>query len=85
MRKPNIGTVDVAMTICVAGKIPPPILLGLLGQNALRLKPAGVQVTYRITSVNRRPIFGWGKSSKYIAGWRRGAWGVSPEYLLNKA
>lgn len=84
-QKPNIGTVNVAMSICIAGKIPPPILLGLLGQNALRLKPAGVTVTYRVTSVTRRPIFGFGVQNKYISGWGTGAWAVSPEYLLNKA
>ncbi|MBB5762174.1 hypothetical protein HNR01_001794 [Methylorubrum rhodesianum] len=85
IRKPNIGTVNVAMSICVAGKIPPPILLGLLGQNALRLKPAGVDLAYRITSVDRKPIFGFGVQNKYISGWGKGAWAVSPEYLLNKA
>lgn len=81
----QVGAVNVAMSICIAGKIPSPVLLGLLAQNALRLKPAGVTLSYRITSVDRRPVFGFGVQNKYVSGWGTGAWGVSPEYLLSKS
>jgi hypothetical protein len=80
-----LAKVDVRVSVCIAGKIPANILLGLLAQNALRLKPAGVTVDYRITSVDSAPVFGWGKSGKYIGGWGKGAWGVSPDYLLSKS
>jgi len=78
----QLGKVNVAMTVCIAGKIPSKVLLGLLAQNALRLKPAGVTVSYRITSVDRAPLFGFGVQNQYVSGWGRGAWGVTPERLL---
>ena len=79
-----LAKVDVRLSVCIAGKIPSNLLLGLLSQNALRLKPAGVTVDYRITSVNNSPVFGFGKQSQYIGGWGTGAWGVTPAYLLSK-
>jgi hypothetical protein len=79
----TVGTVDVAISICIAGKIPPRIYLGLLAQNALRVKPAGVTTTYRVTSVDNAPVFGFGVENQYVSGWGSGAWGVTPEYLLN--
>lgn len=81
----GLGRVDVAMTICIAGKIPSQMALGLLAQNAIPIKPAGVSVEYRITSVDRRPVFGFGVQNKYISGWGTGAWAVSPEYLLARS
>ncbi len=77
------GAVDLAIVVGVAGKIPPRIYLGLLGQNALRIKPAGVTMTYRITSVDQAPVFGFGVQNQYVSGWGTGAWGVTPDYLLN--
>lgn len=81
----GLGRVDVAMTICIAGKIPSQMALGLLAQNAIPIKPGGVSVEYRITSVDRRPVFGFGVQNKYISGWGTGAWAVSPEYLLARS
>jgi hypothetical protein len=78
----SVGAVDVAMSVCVSGKIPSPVLLGLLAQDALRIKPGGVTVSYRVTSKDRAPVFGWGVQNQYVSGWGTGAWGVSPEYLL---
>lgn len=82
---PAIGAVNVAISVCIAGKIPSPVLLGLLAQNALRLKPAGVSVNYRVTSVDRAPLFGFGVQNQYVSGWGAGAWAVSPETLLNRS
>lgn len=79
----DLGKVDVAMTICIAGKIPSQMALGLLAQNAIPIKPGGVSVAYRITSVDRRPIFGFGVQNKYVSGWGTGAWAVPPEFLLD--
>lgn len=78
----NLGAVDVSMTIGVAGKIPPPVYLGLLAQNAIPIKPGGVKTTYLVTSVDETPLFGWGVENEFVAGWGAGAWGVSPDYLL---
>lgn len=79
---PTAGFVDAALTICVAGKIPAPVLLGLLGQFAIPIKPMGVTTEVSVTSVDNDALFGWDIENEFIAGWDEGAWGVSPEYLL---
>lgn len=71
----------MAMTIGVAGKLPSLIDLGLLAQGAFDVKPLGVTMTYRVTSVNQKPVFGWGMSNAYVSGWGQGAWGVAPETI----
>lgn len=80
-QNPNL-LVNCQMTIVVAGTIPAPVYLGLLAQNALTIKPGGVTVKYLVTSVSGSPVFGFGITNQYIAGWGEGAWGVTPEYLL---
>lgn len=79
---PSAGRVDVSMTIGVAGKIPPPVQLGLLVQNAIPIKPAGVATKYAVTTVDRAPLFGFGVQNKFVSGFGSGAWGASPEHLL---
>lgn len=76
------GLVDVSMTICVSGRIPPPVYLGLLGQGAIPIKPGGVTTTYSVTSVDEAALFGFDVQSEFVSGFDTGAWGVSPEYLL---
>lgn len=79
----NVGEVDVSITIGVAGKIPPLVQVGLLGQNAIPIKPGGVRTTYAITSVDGAPIFGIGVENEFVSGLNVGAIGVQPAYLLN--
>jgi hypothetical protein len=73
---------DVSMTIGVSGKIPPPIYLGLLAQNALRIKPAGVETTYTVTTVDGAALFGLDVGNEFVAGLDIGAIGASPSDLL---
>ncbi len=69
------------MVVGVAGKLPSLIDLGLLAQGAFGVKPLGVAITYRVTSVNNTPIFGWGMGNEYVSGWGSGSWGVDPSYI----
>ena len=73
---------DVSMTIGVSGKIPPPVYLGLLAQNALRIKPAGVETTYAVTTVDGAALFGLDVENEFVAGLDVGAIGASPSDLL---
>lgn len=79
------GVVDMSLTICVAGQIPPPVLLGLLGQFAIPIKPMGVTTEVSVTSVNNDALFGFDMANDYVAGFDAGAFGVSPDYLLAHA
>lgn len=81
--RPSTGTVDVSMTIGVAGKLPPPIYLGLLAQGAIPIKPAGVETNYAITSVDGAALFGFDVQNQYVSGFDSGALGVSPQVLLS--
>lgn len=77
-----VGKVDVSMTIAVSGKMPPPILLGLMAQGAIPIKPGGVQTKYAVTTVDRAPLFGFGVQNEFVSGFGVGAWGAPPEYVL---
>lgn len=79
----SIGAVDVSMTIGVAGKIPEPVILSLLGIGAIPIKPAGVTTTYSVVSVDETALFGLDVQNEYVAGLDTGSWGVSPDTLLN--
>lgn len=74
--------VDVSMTIGVSGKIPPTIDLGLLAQDGIPIKPAGVQTDYAVTSVDGTPLFGFDVQNEFISGFDTGAFGVDPATLL---
>jgi Protein of unknown function (DUF2612) len=74
---------DMQMTIGVSGIIPSIVLLSILAQNLIPLKPVGVRLVVRVTSVNAAPVFGWGVNNQYVGGWGSGAWGVSPAQVAN--
>lgn len=76
---------SMAMTVCVAGKIPPLVYLFLLAQDLIAIKPEGVSVKYAVTSVNRAPIFGFGVQNDFISGFGSGSWGVDPDYFVNNS
>lgn len=77
-----ITRLAMSMTIGVAGKLPSIEDLELLGQDLIAAKPAGVTLTYRVTSVDNSPLMGWGMDSSLIRGWGLGTWGVTPEYSV---
>ncbi len=79
---PSTGNVDVSMTVGISGKIPPRIYLGLLAQNAIPIKPAGVTTNYAVTSVDGAPLFGLDVQNQYVSGLDAGAIGVDPSTLL---
>jgi hypothetical protein len=74
---------SMAMTVCVAGKIPPLVFLFLLAQDLIAIKPEGVSVQYAVTSVNKAPIFGFGVQNDFISGFGTGSWAVAPDYFVN--
>lgn len=73
----------MSMTISLAGKLPSLIDLGLLAQGAFDVKPLGVTLDHRVTSVDSLPVFGFDMSNDYVAGWDQGAWGVDPDLIAS--
>jgi hypothetical protein len=69
------------MSICIAGKLPGLIDLGLLGQGAFRIRPSGVALDYAVTSIDGAAVFGWDMDNEYVSGWDDGAWGVDPAFI----
>jgi hypothetical protein len=74
---------DPAMTIVVSGKIPSIVLLSILDQGLIEIKPEGVRSDVAVTSVDGEPVFGFDVNNRFIGGWDTGAWGVSPSVLEN--
>lgn len=72
---------DMSMAVVVAGKLPDLIDLGLLAQHALPVKPEGVSLDYRVTSVDGAAVFGLDMNNQYVGGLDVGAWGVGPGFI----
>lgn len=68
----------MAYSICIAGKIPSKIDLYLLAADLIPLKAMGVDVDYKVTTVDRAPLFGFGMDNDQVAGWGKGAWAADP-------
>ncbi len=68
--------------VCVAGKLPSIVLCFLLELGLIPVKAGGMTRTYCFTSRNRTPLFGFGVSNDFIAGWGSGSWGVNANWLL---
>ncbi len=73
--------VNMRWQIGVAQKIPTPVDLEILAQDLIPVKPAGVSLDIKVTTVDNAPLFGWGISNEFIGGWGQGAWGASPSYV----
>ena len=67
--------------IGVAHKIPDLVSLEILAQNLIPVSPAGVYLDIKVITVDGTPLFAWGPNNKYMAGWGRGSWGASPEFV----
>lgn len=66
---------DMSMTIGVAGILPNALLVALITQNYLPLRPAGILVNYKVTTIPGAPLFGFDVENNYISGFDVGAWG----------
>jgi hypothetical protein len=75
--------VEMRMTVLVSGKIPSLIDLSILDKRLIPIKPQGVAVDTKVTSVDNTPLFGFNMTNENVAGWNQGSWGVAPSYLLN--
>lgn len=79
--QPAQQTVGMHWEIGVSGEIPTVVELEILGQSLIPIKPAGVFLDVKVTTVDNAPLFGWGMENEYVAGWGKGAWGASPDYV----
>lgn len=69
---------NMTMDIYVAGNRPSAVMVSLLKNGYLPIKPSGVHINgYTISSVSGTPMFGFDVSNQYIAGFDQGAFGVS--------
>lgn len=67
---------DMSIEYGISGAIPSVVLLALLFQGYITLKPAGVMVNgYYITTEYGAPLFGLDADNDYLGGFDRGAWG----------
>lgn len=66
---------DMTMTVCVSGTRPAPMRFAILAGRYVEFKPAAVSVRTIVPS-EPGPVFGWGVSNEYIAGWGSGSWAV---------
>lgn len=64
---------DMTVDVCLVGVQPSILLLSLLTNNYLALKPEGVLVNY-LSSFAGTPIFGFDISSSFIDGFDSGSW-----------
>lgn len=71
---------DMNMVVGVSGALPPIIDLEIIGQGLIPLKPPGVGLDVRVTSIAGAPLFGFDVSSAMVSGWDVGAWDVSADY-----
>ena len=75
---------DLTMAIGVSGELPKLQKVALLGGGYIKLKPAAVKTYYWFTSVDTKPLFGFGMQNAYVSGWNIGAWGVTSDYIIER-
>ena len=83
---PELGTYasvddlqDMSMIVGLSGKVPSPLLLQLLTQGYINIKPAGVRVAYYIIPSMDGPLFAFDIENEYFAGFDTGIWGTLHE------
>lgn len=77
-----IDNQDMSMTFGISGVIPSLLMIALVSDGYLPLKPEGVRTNYVITTVSG-PLFGFDVQNELIAGFDAGAWGAPPSYFLS--
>lgn len=66
---------DMSMTVCISGERPAAMRFAIFAGRYVEFKPAGVTIRTVVPS-EPGPVFGFGVSNDYIAGWGSGAWAV---------
>ena len=74
---------DMSMIIGVSGKVPSAVMLSLLANGYIPLKPEGVRVHYRVVSISNTPMFGFDIENEFIQGFDIGSWGIPPGQVYN--
>lgn len=71
-----VDNFDMSITIGMAGSLPSNLIVSLLKNDALFLRPAGVKIReVMAVTVDRTPLFGFDVSNDYIGGFDVGSWG----------
>jgi hypothetical protein len=76
-----LPTVDMHLTVAVAGKWPTLIDAHVLSEQLIPIKPDGVGIDVVFPSIYGKPIFGFDVENEYISGFDVGAIGVSADAL----
>lgn len=83
---PDLGTYasvddlqNMSMIVGLSGKVPSPLLLQLLTDGYINIKPAGVRIAYYITPTLDGPLFAFDLENDYFAGFDVGVWGTLHE------
>lgn len=79
----NWTTMNLSMTIGVAGQLPNVVDLSLLEQVlAPRIKAAGVEIGWAVTTTNGDPVFGLDVDNDMIGGLDESSWGANPDFVI---
>ena len=76
---------DMSDAVCVSGKLPRLSDCFIIALNLIPVKAAGVRRYYAFTSVDGAPLFGFDLQNSFLSGWDSGAWGVTPQWLLENS
>lgn len=69
----------------MSGKLPRLSDCFIIALNLIPVKAAGVRRYYAFTSVDGAPLFGFDLQNSFLSGWDAGAWGVTPQWLLENS
>ena len=76
-------SMNLIMTIGIAGVLPNIVDLSILAQGLIPIQPAEVGINWAVTTVSGSPVFGFGVENEYISGFGVGAWGQTPQYVID--
>ena len=72
---------DQTMTVCISGERPAQMRFAIFAGRYVEFKPAAKTIKTVVPSVPG-PVFGFGISNDYVAGWGAGAWAVDATAAL---
>jgi hypothetical protein len=80
----NWSVMNLSMTLGVSGNLPTIVDLSVLEQVlAPRIQGAGVGIDWAVTTSSGAPVFGFDVENQFISGFDVGAWGASPDFVIN--
>ncbi len=79
----SLDSMNLIMTIGIAGVLSNIVDLSILAQGLIPIQPAGVGINWAVTTVSGSPVFGFGVENLYISGFGVGAWGQTPQYVID--